>query len=52
MIKKSESDNPNAVHRWCSFKKDVFRKENFYKNHFGTTEEQEELFETVFGIQI
>ena len=52
MIEKGESDDPNAVHRWCSFKKDVLRKENYYKNHFSMTEEQEELFETVFGIQI
>ena len=52
MIEKGESDDPNAVHRWCSFKKDFFSKENYYKNHFSMTEEQEELFETVFGIQI
>ena len=52
MIEKGESDDPNAVHRWCSFKKDFFRRENYYKNHFSMTEEQEELFETVFGIQI
>ena len=24
MIEKGESDDPNAVHRWCSFKKDFF----------------------------
>ena len=52
MIEKGESDDPNAVHRWHSFKKDFFSKENYYKNHFNITEENEELFEIVFGIQI
>ena len=52
MIEKGESDDPNAVHRWCSFKKDFFSEENYYKNHFSMTEEQEELFEIVFGIKI
>ena len=52
MTEKGESDDPNAVHRWCSFKKDVLRKENYYKNHFSMTEEQDKLSETVFGIQI
>ena len=52
MIEKGESDDPNAVHRWCSFKKDFFSIENYYKKHFSMTEEQEELFETVFELQI
>ena len=52
MIEKGESDNPNAVYRWCSFKEDFITKENYYKNHFNMTKEQEELFEIVFGIKI
>ena len=52
MIEKGESDNPNAVHRWCSFLKDFFSRENYYKNHFNMTKEQEKLFRTVFGIKI
>ena len=52
MIEKGESDNPNAVHRWCSFKEDFITKENYYKNHFNMTKDQEELFEIVFRIKI
>ena len=42
--------NANAIHTWNRFKKDILG--SYYKNHFSMTEEQEELFETVFGIQI
>ena len=52
MIEKGESNDPNAVHRWCSFKENFFSKENCYKNHFNMTEEQKELFENVFGTKI
>ena len=38
MTEKGESDDPNAVQRWCFFK-DVLRKKNYYKNHFSMTKE-------------
>ena len=40
MIEKGESGDPNAVRWWYSFKEDVIRKPNYYKNYFSMTEEQ------------
>ena len=33
-------DDPNAMHRWNSFKREVIRKPNYYKNYFSLTKEK------------
>ena len=32
---KGEYDDPNAVHHWVIFKKDILGKEQSYFNNFG-----------------
>ena len=33
-------DDPNAIHRWNRFKREVIKKTNYYKNHFSLTKEK------------
>ena len=47
-----ECDDPNAIHRWSRFKREVIMKPNYYKNHFRLTEEQRELLETALNVTI
>ena len=47
-----ECDDPNAIHRWCRFKREVIKKPNYYKNHFSLTEEKWALFETTLEVNI
>ena len=43
-----ECDDPNAIHRWNRFKREVIKKPNYYKNHFRLTEKKQELLETAW----
>ena len=52
MIEKGRCEDPNAVHSWCSFKRDILGKENYYKNHFSLPEQHREFFEDFFDIEI
>ena len=45
-------DDPNAIHRWCIFNREVTKKPNWYKNHFSLTEEKRALLETVLGVNL
>ena len=47
MEEAGRCDDPNAVHRWNIFKREVIEKPNYYKNHFGQMEKKRELLETV-----
>ena len=47
-----KSDDPNAIHRWSRFKREVIKKPNYYKNHFSLTEEKRELLETDLDVNI
>ena len=35
-----ECNDPNVIHRWNRFKREVIKKPNYYKNHFSQTEEK------------
>ena len=45
-------DNPNAIHQWNRFKREVIKKPNYYKNHFSLTKEKQELLETALHVTI
>ena len=45
-------DDPNAIHRWCEFKREVIKKPNFYKNHLSLTDEKRELMQTLLDVTI
>ena len=45
-------DDPNAIHRWNRFKREVINKPNYYKNHFSLTKEKQELLETALDVTI
>ena len=45
-------DDPNAIHRWNSFKCEVIKKPNYYKNHFRLTEEKRALLETASDVAL
>ena len=47
-----ECDDPNAIHRWNRFKRDMIKKSNYYKNHFRLTEEKRGLLETALDVII
>ena len=47
-----ECDDPNAIHRWYRFKREVIKKPNYYKNHFRLTEEKRELLETALDVTV
>ena len=47
-----ECDDPNAIHRWCRFRREVIKKPNNYKNHFSLTEEKRALLETTLDVDI
>ena len=47
-----ECDDPNAIHWWNRFKRDVIKKPNYCKNHFRLTEEKRELLETALDVTI
>ena len=43
-----ECDDPNAIYRWCRFKREVIKKPNYNKNRFSLTEEKRALLETAW----
>ena len=45
-------DDPNAIHWWNRFKREVIKKPNHYENHFRLTEEKRELLETALDVTI
>ena len=45
-------NDPNAVHRWNRFKREVIKKPNYYKNHFSLMKEKRERLETVLDVTI
>ena len=47
-----ERDDPNVIHQWNRFKREVIEKSSYYKNHFRLTEEKEALFETALDVTI
>ena len=47
-----ECDDPNAIHRWFRFKREVIKKPNNYKNHFSLTKEKRALLETALDVTI
>ena len=44
--------DPNAIHWWNRFKREVIKKPNYYKNHFRLTEEKRELLQTALDVTI
>ena len=45
-----ECDDPNAIHQWCRFKREVIKKPNYYKNHFSLTEEYLGIFRAKYFV--
>ena len=45
-------DDPNAIHGWNRFKREVIKKPNRYRNHFSLTKEKRELLETTLDVTI
>ena len=45
-------DDPNAIHRWNRFKREVVKKLNYYKNHFSLMRENRGLLETALDVTI
>ena len=43
-------DDPNVIHQWNRFKREVFRKPNYYNNHFSQTKEKRQLLETALDV--
>ena len=48
----NECNDPNAIHQWNRFKREVVKKPNYYKNHFSLTEEKQALLETALDVTI
>ena len=44
--------DPNAIHRWNRFRREVIKKPDYYKNHFNLTKEKQELLETTLDVTI
>ena len=47
-----ECDDPNAIHQWCRFKREVIKKPDYYKNQFSLTEEKRALLKTALDVTI
>ena len=52
MEEAGRCDDPSAIHQWNIFKSEVIKKLNYYKNHFGLTEENRELLEAILDVTI
>ena len=52
MEEAASCNDPNPIHQWNIFKREVIEKPNYYKNHFSLTEEKQELLETVLDVTI
>ena len=45
-------DDPNSIHRWNRFNREVIKKPNYYKNYFRLTKKKRELLETALDVNI
>ena len=52
MTVADECDDPNSIHRWCRFKREVIKKLYYYKNHFSLTEEKRAFLEIALDVNI
>ena len=52
MEEAGRCDDPNAIHWWNIFKREVIEKPNYYKNNFSLTEEKRKLLETILNVTI
>ena len=52
MVMADKYSDPNAIHRWNRFKREVIKRPNYYKNHFSLTKEKQELLETALDATI
>ena len=52
MEEAASRNDPNPIHQWNIFKREVIEKPNYYKNDFSLTEEKQELLETVLDVTI
>ena len=48
----NKCDDPNAIHRWCRFKREVIKKPHYHKKHFSLAEEKQALLETALDVTI
>ena len=48
----NKCDDPNAIHRWCRFKREVIKKPHYLKKHFSLAEEKRALLETALDVTI
>ena len=47
-----ECHDPNAIDRWCRFKREIIKKPNYCKNHFSLTEEKQAVLETALDVNV
>ena len=47
-----ECNDPNSIHRWNRFKREVIKKPNYCKNHFSLMKGKQELLETALDVTI
>ena len=45
-------NDPNAIHRWNRFKREVIKKPSYYKIHFRQTKEKQVLLETALDVTV
>ena len=45
-------DDPNAIHRWNRFTREVIKKPNYYKNYFSMTKKKRAFLETALDATI
>ena len=48
----NKCDDPNVIHRWCRFKREVIKKPHYHKKHFSLAEEKQALLETALDVTI
>ena len=49
---RGEYEDANAIHHWCYFKKEILGKEQSFFNHFTLVDDQRDLFEGMFSIEM
>ena len=47
-----ECNDPNTIHRWNRFKREVIKKLNYYKIYFSLKKEKRELLDAVIDVTI
>ena len=48
----NKCDDPNVIHRWCRFKREVIKKPHYHEKHFSLAEEKQALLETALDVTI